>query len=222
MMTKAIFLRMEHQVRRLRHVLSRVHTNKFSLPDLVYPVTPTSPLHDRPFSLPGALPHLMDALYADLDSVTRLLETRSPSARDLNDITHMIKVAAAFRERLQQAGPGRPDFAPIPSPAFHSSRGPIYTPTSPPRTPCYPQDPHFPLDAHARAYSRDFHGGMAVLPPAPNSPAPDPGSARRAPKHATFLNMVFRPLIALVGPTKGRTLAPSCHCLELSGGHSHP
>jgi len=180
----------------------------------MYPVTPTYPLHERPSPLPRALPHLMDAVYAELDSVTRLLETRSPSARDLDDITHLIKVAAAFRERLQRHsghfGPIRQELKPIPSTAFHSSREPIYTSTPLHETPCYLQGQH----VHDKG----------VLPPTPDSLhfAPDPKrTIRRGSKHRSFLNIVFRPLIALVGPTKGRNLTPSCHCLELSRGDSH-
>jgi len=192
----------------------------------MYPITPTSPLHEQPSSFPGALPHLIDALYADLDSVTRLLETRSPSARDLDDITHLIRLATTFREHLQgppgQAGPVRQELTSVPSPPLHSSpREPIYIHTSPYETPCYLQDRcHFP--PHPLVHPHHFYGDMAVLPPPPHSFAPDFRNARRCPKHPTFLNIVFRPLISLVGLTKGRNLTPSCHCLELSSGHSHP
>ena len=194
-------------------------TNESSVVDITYPATPTSPLHDRPSSLPGALPHLFDALYADLDCVTHLLETRTPSARDLDDITYLIKVAAAFRERLQQAGPGRQEFTSTPSPTFHASHGPIYTHMSSHETSFYPEDRHFHRDAQSRAPPHDPRGNMTLLPP---TSAPHPKSPRRGFKHPTLLNIVFRPLIALVGPTKGRNLSPSYHCLEPSGGHSHP
>ena len=236
-MIRVVFLRVEHQVLLLRHILIGYGTNKSSVLDMD-PATSTSPLHGRPSSLPGALPHLMDALYAELDSVTLLLETQargSLSARDLDDITHLIKVSAAFRERLRrpsgQAGPGQWELTPIPSSTLRSSpREPIHTPTSstyPHGTPCYPRDRHSPL--HARVRPHHFPEDMTVSPPTPVSFVPDPRGARHGSNHPTFLNIVFRflnivfrRLIALAGPTKGRKLTQSYHYHEPSGGHSHP
>ena len=170
----------------------------------------------------------MDALYAELDSVTHLLETQAQgylSARDLDDITHLIRVSATFRTRLQyhsgQAGPRREELTPIPSrPPHSSSSGPIYTPTAPSyphRTPIYPQDHHLPLHVHDHPHR--CHGDTAVSPPASDSLAPDFRGAGRCSVHPTFLSIIYRPLIGLVGPTKGRNFTSTSGQF---GEQSHP
>ena len=56
--------------------------------------------------LERALPYLVDTLYAELDSISRLLATRPPGSLSLGDvdvISHLIKVSSDFRECLQQS-----------------------------------------------------------------------------------------------------------------------
>ena len=62
--------------------------------------------------LERALPYLVDTLYEELDSLTRLLAARSPGSltpRGLEVIGYLIKVSSDFRARLQQPmPPGQP------------------------------------------------------------------------------------------------------------------
>jgi len=70
----------------------------------VSPATPPPPAGERSSSLPHPLPHLMDALFVELESVARLLEQRaqgSLSARDQEDILHLITASSEFRARLE-------------------------------------------------------------------------------------------------------------------------
>ena len=58
--------------------------------------------------LERALPYLVDTLYEELDSLTRLLAARplgSLTPRDLEVIGHLIKVSSDFRTYLQQSAP---------------------------------------------------------------------------------------------------------------------
>ena len=95
----------------------------------------------RPSSLPGALPHLMAVLDAELDCVSRLLGDQDQiSKSDLNDILHLIRLSSDFRARLQ--GPSVEQTTTIPivnslnsagensSNAYYSSAMPSSLPTS--------------------------------------------------------------------------------------------
>ena len=67
--------------------------------------------------LERALPYLVDALYEELDSLTRLLAARPPGSltpRDLEVIGHLIKVSSDFRAYLQQSVPMAGQHSPCP------------------------------------------------------------------------------------------------------------
>jgi len=62
--------------------------------------------YDQLPPLERALPYLVDTLYAELDSISRLLATRPPGSLSLGDvdvISHLIKVSSDFRAFLQQS-----------------------------------------------------------------------------------------------------------------------
>ena len=64
------------------------------------------PSYDHLPPLERALPYLVDTLYAELDSISRLLATRPPGSLSLGDvdvISHLIKVSSDFRECLQES-----------------------------------------------------------------------------------------------------------------------
>ena len=94
-----------------------------SVPDLQSPsaippaLVPRSPL-------PRAFPHLMEALYAELESVARLLAHQPPESRssdDLNVIMHLIRASTDFRARLQH---------PVPQESAHGQEiSPMHSPT---------------------------------------------------------------------------------------------
>ena len=71
--------------------------------------------------LERALPYLVDTLYEELDSITRLLAARPPGSLtppDLEVIGHLIKISSDFRACLQQsAPPGQPGACPDREPA---------------------------------------------------------------------------------------------------------
>ena len=62
--------------------------------------------YDRLPPLERALPYLVDTLYTELDSISRLLATRPTGSLSLGDvdvISHLIRVSSDFRECLQQS-----------------------------------------------------------------------------------------------------------------------
>jgi len=144
------------------------------------------PAGERPSSLPQAFPHLMEALFAELGYVAHLLEEQaqgSLSARDLEDILHLIRISSEFRARLEQpldqepspdgqvSSPAhRPTLsAPLPG-AFHPQ-----TPTSPLPpwyhqhcdTPVHPREPHRGSlhDHMPTSVSTAYHGHPPHIPP---------------------------------------------------------
>jgi len=89
--------------------------------------------------LERALPYLVDTLYEELDSLTRLLAARPPGSltpRDLEVIGHLIKVSSDFRACLQQsAPPGQPGSCPDRELAKEPPGGLVCVPPRPIATP---------------------------------------------------------------------------------------
>ena len=92
--------------------------------------------------LERALPYLVDTLYEELDSLTRLLAARPPGSltpRDLEVIGHLIKVSSDFRACLQESA--QPSSCPDRGPAEERPGGLVHVPPGPIATPSiFPTD----------------------------------------------------------------------------------
>jgi len=131
--------------------------------------------------LERALPYLVDTLYEELDSITRLLAARplgSLIPRDLEVIGHLIKVSSDFRARMQQsAPPAQPSPSPDREPAEERPCSLVCVPPRPMATPrisatdCDPRmvdaGPYQPTTGHNSSVCQEEHQ-------APESGPPDP------------------------------------------------
>ena len=183
----------------------------FEIPDLssvsgVQSLSVISPAVEPSSQLPRAFPHLMEALYAELESVARLLADQPLASRSdhLNVIMHLIRASSKFRARLQhpapQAGGHRQGISSIHSPTPDSCLcGRVHTPmpTFPREAPCYdpycnftlPGEPyHFPSHMaalHHATYPHILHHESR------NHGSKPPESSGRL-KHTQFWRVLFR------------------------------
>ena len=159
-----------------------------SVPDVQSP--PAIPPATEPRSpLPGAFPHLMEALYAELESVARLLANQAPESRspdDLGVIMHLIRASSDFRARLQhstpQAGGHGQEISSMHSPTPYScqcGRTHAPMPTFPREAPCYDPYCNFPLSEYGP------HSESIYIPLAPPEPYRSPNNVG-IPYHAAY------------------------------------